>query len=176
MTNFILLIIFAFIEFILGILLNNFFFYKNYINKIYNYSDYINIKLIFFINFILNLLATLYNVDIDLYDLGFYMIDNNNESIDSLNINNNSTDINTGIIKDNNINIKNPIANITITDQQVKTIVENGLILGGLKAGLEAVKQVKTISGKLLAGVAGIGLTLVNSGAVKAMNDKIKEK
>ena len=83
MNKYIIIITFTSIGFIVGILLNKYV-NKKLVNKIYNYSDLINLKLIFSINFCLTLVAALYNIDIDIVDLDFNMVDKT-DTVESFN-------------------------------------------------------------------------------------------
>lgn len=157
------------ISFIIGILLNKYV-NKSIVNKIYYYLGFINIKYIFTLNFIISLYFALHNIDLDLYDIGLYMAENNQTSSPSANV-----DINSGVVKDNQLVVQNPKFEIKMSDSQVRNIADGALTLGGLRGGIECAKHIKGAPEKLLAGAAGIGLTHTTAMVIKKIHKAVNE-
>jgi len=88
-------------------------------------------------------------------------MENSNESSNknSNDLKDNTSSLNkqekTTLVKDNTLNIKNPIANISLTNEQIKDITSTITTSAGFKIGLEAAKNLPSVQGKIIAGVSG---------------------
>lgn len=134
---------------ILGIIINK---YLNihYKQTLYFILNNLNLNYLYYF-YVLYVFVTTFN----LYDLNIIELINNMTSKNENGEENTSDSLVKNDIKDNNLNINNPLINISMTDEQVKRVVNAGSILGGMKIGMEAANKIPSVPGKLAVAAAG---------------------